>query len=124
MRLRVGDRVIGVDASGINNGLRYGYIVGLTGTVIESEDGHGLVNVLWDGSRQDRMFSWRMKKIDPVPELDRGRPITMRDGSPVTVTAGDPERPFRATVRGLELSFDKHGRFYPHVESPIDLVNA
>lgn len=72
-------------------------------------------------------FRWSYFYWEPALILfDTSKPVTLRDGRSVTVhtVKGDSVRPYRATVEGMELSYNVSGQFYGGLECPIDLVNA
>jgi len=94
------------------------------------------VYVMWDNPRLREHFNkggnishgggWHPDDFESagIP-VDLTRPVKCRNGGTVTVTrVDDKDRPYRATVKGIELSFDEYGNFVPGQECPIDLVNT
>jgi len=130
-RFQVGDRVVVVDTrydDGHSAELLKG-LLGKKGTVSSPYPYDHLdycLSVKWDDPsiHCGDCYAWRFE-IDKGSLLAVDRPITTRDGQPVTVEAtGDPARPYAATVRGQRLTFEPTGRFYPTMDQPIDLVNT
>lgn len=107
-----------------------------TAIVTNPCNGSGYVEVRWLDPDIDDWFvrhngvsrgQWMNRdwEIAP-PRFSPGAPVRMRDGSPVQEFQHNEKtflRPYSAKVKDMTLSYDMYGRFYPNIDSPIDLVN-
>lgn len=93
----------------------------------EESDIDALVNGQDPAGRDHNGIHWGDCWWVLAPVLfDPGKPAQHRDGTPVAMYFYDKgcPRPYISSYKGLRLTFEESGLFYPDGESPCDLVNS